>query len=268
MAKNNNPPISDLLKVLTTVEFIVLAVVSVGFFFLPNVAAPVWAWEFTPFNIRFTGAVYLASAVAVGAMLFAGRWAPARLILPMIFTFTTLALAATLLNLPNFIYERPATWGWFLLYILLPVNSAVHLYLYRNWKPALAKATPARWTQLANVFGPLLIAYGAGLFVAPAALTFFWPWPINPFHAGLYSAIFVTAGVGLLLVRKQAAAIELRSLGATLLTLGAFAIIGLALANVVKPIVVWTAPGTLAWLAIFAVLAVLGLGLLQAGRAR
>lgn len=264
--KSENPPISNLLKFLTTIEFIVLTVVSVAFFFFPNAAAPVWAWEFTPFNIRFTGAVYIASAVAVGAMLFAGRWAPARLILPMILTFTSLVLLTTLLQLNNFIYDRPATLGWFILYIVLPVNAALHLYMYRKWKPALAKPTPARWQQIANIFAPPLIVYGVGLFILPATLTAFWPWPINPFHAGLYSAIFTTAGVGLLLVRKQAAAVELRSLGATLLSLGVFAIIGLALANVVKPIVVWSAPGTLAWLAIFAALAVIGAGLIAAGR--
>jgi hypothetical protein len=251
------------LKILTTVEFMVLAVVSVAFFAFPGVAAPQWAWEFTPFNVRFTGAVYLASAVAVGAMLFAGRWAPARLILPMILTFTGLVLLATLLQLDNFIYDRPATWGWFILYIVLPVNAAVHLYIYREQPPALARKTPARWSQLATWAAPLLALYGAGLFMAPAAFTVFWPWPVNAFHAFLYSAIFITAGLGLWLVRTQAAAIELRSLGATLLTLGAFALVGLALANVVKPIVVWSAPGTLAWLAIMAVIGGIGAGLLR-----
>lgn len=267
MAQSNaNPPISLALKIFTTVEFIVLASVCTILFFFPDVGKPVWAWEISPFNIRFTGAIYFASAVAVGSMLFVGRWAPARMILPMLFTFTTLVLITSLLQLPMFFFDRPATWAWFLLYITLPVDALIHIYLYRKLKPADAKLTSAFFSTMALVVGSVLVVYGLGLLVVPAALTTFWPWPIDPFHAGLYSAIFTTAGVGLLVIRKQAARIEFISLGLTLATIGAFAIWGLALANVVKPIVVWSAVTTWLWLGLFAALFAIGLLLILTAR--
>ena len=69
--------------------------------------------------------------------------------------------------------------------------------------------------------------YGLGLIVLPGIFTAFWPWPIDAFHAQIYSVIFVTAGAGDKLLARNAPREELVALGAAQLALGALAILGL-----------------------------------------
>lgn len=262
MAQEKNPPISTVLKIFTTVEFIVLATVSVVLFFLPDFGKSVWAWEIGPFNLRFLGAVYFASAVAVGSMLFVGRWAPARLILPMLFTFTFTVLVVTLIKLPTFLLDRPATWGWFILYLTLPIDALAHIWLYRKLKPANQKATSKSWSLIATILAVVLGAYGVGQLLAPALFSSFWPWAIDEFHAQLYCGIFLTAAVGLYLIRKSSAQVETLALGLTLAAWGFFALVGLALVDGQVHKVNWSLGGTYLWLSAFALILLTGLGLI------
>ncbi|MEX1071789.1 MAG: hypothetical protein WEC37_04100 [Anaerolineales bacterium] len=264
--QTKNPPISTVLKVFTAVEFLVLVSVSSVLFFLPGFAASNWAWEIAPFNMRFLGAVYFASAVAVGLMLFKGRWAPARVILPMLLTFTGIALLISLMQSSVFLFDRPFTWGWYFIYSVLPINALAHILLYRSLPPADSKTTPARLGTVSLLVSIVLGVYGLAQLFMPVASSSFWPWPVNAFHAQLYSGIFFTAAVGLFLIRKAAAPIELASVGYTLAVLGFFAIVGLALTNAQVQRVNWAAPGTWLWMAGFAVIFLQGLGLILQSR--
>ena len=61
MKDETNPPITLILRWVTTVEALVLGATSLGLFFLPDLARPIWAWTVGPFNALFLGTIYLSS---------------------------------------------------------------------------------------------------------------------------------------------------------------------------------------------------------------
>src|SRR5258707_3706141 len=108
-----NPPITSLLRFVGILEVLALAAAGIGLFFVYNVAAPLWPWDIKPFNAGFMGATYLGSLTAVVTMLVVARWTPARLVLPMLLSFTGIVLIVSLLNLNGFPFDRWATLAWF-----------------------------------------------------------------------------------------------------------------------------------------------------------
>jgi hypothetical protein len=263
---NDNPPITPLLRWLTVVEVFVLVGAGVGLFFFTDFTRPHWPWEIRPFNARFVGAVYLTSMVAVLMMLAGGRWAPARLVLPMLFTFTLVVLIMTLLERSKFRYGYLATWIWFVLYVVLPINAAYHLWLYRRLPPADSAPVPAGWRISLRVIGVVLALYGLLQFFAPELASAFWPWKIDAFHGRMYSAIFLTGAVGAFVVARTAAPIEYFTLGITYTVLGFFTLLGLALVDAVVRTIDWAALGTWVWVVAFSVSCVIGVVLMLRAR--
>ncbi len=256
-----NPPISNLLRGITWLEVLVLIVTGGGLFFLPALAREQWPWVIAPFNGRFVGTVYLGSFVSAGLMAFYGRWSPGRIVLPMIFIFTTIVLGVSLFHLDQFDLQKWQPWIWFLLYVILPINSAYHLWLYRAWAPAQSATTPAMWRNYALGLSALFGLYGLALLIAPTAASAFWPWPIDAFHGQMYSVVFITPAVGIFLVTRQASSLEWKTLGLTLLVIGACAIIGLFLVDAVVPPekkVNWAHAGTWGWMALMTLYGVSG----------
>src|SRR5258708_35307200 len=97
-----NPPITSLLRFVGILEVLALAAAGIGLFFVYSVAAPLWPWDIKPFNAGFVGATYLGSLMAVVTMLGVSRWAPARLLFPMLFSFTGGVLFVSPLDLGLF----------------------------------------------------------------------------------------------------------------------------------------------------------------------
>src|SRR5258705_8001687 len=119
--RNENPPISPLLRIITAVEALVLFGAGIGLFFFYDLMSSQWAWTITPFNSGFLGAIYLASLIAVTLLLAMPYWNAARLLLPMILTFTLIVLIASLIHFDKFNFSHIATWIWFALYIVIPI---------------------------------------------------------------------------------------------------------------------------------------------------
>lgn len=269
---STNPSISPLLRVFTWIEVLVLFVAGGGLFFLPDLARAQWPWIIAPFNARFVGAVYLGSFVSAALMAFHGRWAPGRIVLPMIFIFTSIVLGISFFNLEKFDLQKWQPWVWFILYTSLPINSAYHLWLYRNREPADAHSTPDRWHTFMWILTTLLGLYGMSLLIVPTTASAFWPWPIDAFHGQMYSVVFITSAVGTYLISRRAASVEWQTLGLTLLVIGASSIIGLLLADSVVPLekkVNWALSGTWIWMALMIVIGGSGAAMfLQAGKTK
>jgi hypothetical protein len=191
-----NPPITPLLRMVTLVEMLVLAVAGAGLLFLPELTRAAWPWQLTPFNTGFLGAVYLGALASIALMGLVGRWAPARPVLPTICIFTAIVLAVSLVYLDRFDARKWSSWAWFGLYIALPVNAAYHLWLYRHQPPAQPAPVPAAWRALLLVVGGVLGLYGIGLLGAPEVFSAFWPWRLDAFHGQLYSATLSVARRG------------------------------------------------------------------------
>lgn len=264
--QTTNPPITPVLRLVTLLEVLVLAGAGSLLFFWPGLARTLWPWQLTPFDTAFLGAVYLASFATVGMLLLVGRLAPARLVVPMILIFTIIVLVVSLASLDRFDFTRWGTWLWFILYIALPINAAVHVWLYRRMPPANPTAAAIRWRAFLLAEVLILGVYGLGLLLAPAPFTAFWPWPIDAFHSRIYSVVFITPALGAFLLARAAAAVEWLALGIYHVVLGCFALAGLAILDASLHKIAWSLPGTWVWLGLFALLALVGLGMIwQAG---
>jgi hypothetical protein len=260
-SEDSNPLLPRLFRGVTTIEAFVLAVAGFYPFFFPHNALGKWAWISGPFNLRFIGAVYLTSLVAVLVVLSVPRWAPGRVALPMLVVFTNLILVLSLVYINRFEFDRGGTWAWFILYVAIPASATYYWWRFRSLAPA--DPTPVPPALRAWLVGAAVVLglYGIGLLVAPRTLTDFWPWPIDAFHGRLYSAIFVTLAVAGLTVSRVAARVELALVGLTGLTLGLFSILGLILADISENSVDWSAFGTWVWVGGFAALGIAGCAL-------
>jgi hypothetical protein len=262
-----NPRVTVLLLAVTGVEALVLFGAGIGLLLQPAVVAAVWPWPLTPFNAAFLGAVYAAALVSAAALTAIGRWSPARVVVPMILIFTAVVLAVSVLYLERFEGGWP-TALWFVLYLVIPANAAWHVLLYERLPPADPALPPAwlgNWLRTASA---ALGAYGVALLALPEAASQFWPWPVDEFHARLYSATFLAPAAGLFLLSRAAAWAELWATGLTLLALGLLAVLGLGLADIRTGRMDWTAAGSWGFMAIFAVIALTGVVLCGEARRR
>lgn len=258
---NANPRITKLLSWVTGIESFVLLVAGVGLLLFPSVVAPEWPWELTRFNALLLGSIYSASLIATLFTVGVGRWAPARIVLPMIAMFTTVVLVVSIANFSRFDAGKYSTWLWFLLYIVIPANAIFHMWLYRNLKPYYPEPLKDPWRLVLLAPVAVLGLYGLGLLVAPATFGDFWPWPIDDFHGRMYSVAYLTPALGSLMLVRAAAAIEALTLGLTMATGGIVPIVGLMVIDSQIHKVDWARTGTWLWIGSFAILFVAGLGL-------
>jgi hypothetical protein len=167
-------------------------------------------------------------------------------------------LIVSVVYLDRFDFHKWATWAWFFLYIVIPLNSVYNLYLYRRLQPANPMPLPSLLKWYLLVQAVVLGLYTLALLLAPVASTAFWPWHIDEFHGRIYSAVFLTGAVGAYVLWRSAAAVELLLLGLTQSALGLFAILGLVIVNASQHRVNWTQPGTWVWISLFVVLLLTG----------
>nr|MBA2681566.1 hypothetical protein [Ktedonobacteraceae bacterium] len=251
-----------LFRLVTIAELFVVGLAGIGLFFLPGLAKALWPWHITPFNMLFLGGAYLSSLATIAVMLWGGRWAPARPGLWMLAAFTVPILILSLLHLDRFDFQRWATWVWFLLFFTIAPYSVYTIWRYRHLPPGAPGHVPTLWRSCLLIQGVILGLYGLALLLAPTVSTAFWPWSIDEFHGRVYSAIFLTGATGSLVLLPGAASVELLMLGMTQTVLGLFSLLGLLIGNIFLRPINWSLPGTWIWLGIFAVLFVLGLGLI------
>jgi hypothetical protein len=255
-----NPKITRLLWTLTAVEALVVAMAGGALYFLPDLARALWPWELTPFNTAALGAVYLGALVAIVSMVAAGRWAPARVVLPAVGAFTAIVLVVSLFYLDRFDFTRWGTWLWFLLYVILPVNAAYHLWLYRRQPPALALPVALWWRPVLLGLTVAAGLYALGLLLIPEVTTGYWPWRVDAFHGRLYSAAFVSVAIMAYLTASRAAKVELLTVGLSVAVSGGLTLLSLVLVDASRHVVDWSAAGTWLWIATFAVLVGVGIG--------
>jgi len=261
----DNPLIPTFLRVVVGIEILVVLAGGVLLFFFPSEASKVWPWNIPPFNSRLVGSVYLAALVPLIIVSLVPRWRPGWLTLWMILVFTALVMLAMFMHHASFAWDRPATYMVFWpLYIFLPVNTAVFLFLYR--KNGVTKLTyngssTLRISMMA--FALFSFVYGLGLLFAPEAVTGFWPWKVDALHGRMYSAAFITPAVGawLLCSRPQIAS-EYVTIGANLIAGGLLPIFGTIWTNLNVPVARqfdFASAGTLVFFAIFFLAGTMGL---------
>jgi hypothetical protein len=263
-----NPPVSPLLRWVTTFESGVVLFSGFGLFLLSPIVMPLWPWTITPFNAGFLGAIYLTSWVAAGIVAGIPRWSPSRVVVPMILVFTAIVLLVSVLYVDRLTLSSPSTWLWFVLYIGIPLNSAYHVWLYRRLAPGDTRPLPAWYRNLVMVEVVVFTLYGIALFIAPATFSAFWPWKIDEFHGRMYCVAFLTPAIGAYLVSRSGSKIDLITMGLTQLAEGVFVIIGFVQIDILQKRADWSAAGTWVWIALFALLVVVGLVMIWQGQRR
>ncbi len=266
MIGETNPRISFVLRFLTFIEVVVLFIAGFGLFLAPKLIGPLWPWELLPFNARFLGAVYAASCLAAIMQTAYARWSPARLVTPMIFIFTTIIAILSFAYLGQFDFQRWEVWVWFILYIIIPINAAYHLWLYRNLPPADSTPLTNSTQMILMTQAAILGLYGLALIFIPTIAKMIWSWEIDNFHAQLYSVTFLTPAIGAYVLTKGATKLEWQTLGLAQTVLGLFPIIGVIIVDISAKRVHWSGVGTWIWFALFITILIAGLWMIGEAR--
>ena len=262
---SDNPSITPFLRAFTLIETIVLIGAGFGLFFFPGIVSPIWPWQMAPFNIRFLGAIYLGAMVSVGYMYISGRWSPTRPVLRAIFTFTFLVLVVSLFTNSQFDFKYWGVWGWFALYISLPISAGYHLWLYRSMPASHLNPVRRNWGTSLHIAGVLFGLYGLGLLFLPNTFGNTFPWKLDVFHSQLYSAMFFTGTVMMFTIAKFATPAEFIATGLTVATFSIFSILGLFIVDAQVQKIDYMASNTLIWIVSLAALAILGIAMIVAG---
>ncbi|MHA1976580.1 MAG: hypothetical protein ACW98F_15765 [Candidatus Hodarchaeales archaeon] len=262
---DENPLITPFLRYFTLIETMVLIGVGFGLFLFPDLTLPEWPWQIAPFNTRFLGAIYLGAMVSVAYMFLTARWSPTRPVLRAIFSFTFIVLVVSLFSISQFDLNKISIWGWFILYVSLPLSAGYHLWLYQSMPTTHLNPVPRNWSNIMIGTSFLLALYGLGLIVLPDIFSSLFPWKLDVFHAQLYSATFITGAVMLITISKFATPAEFIATGLTEATFGIFSILGLIIVDVEVKKIDWLAANTLIWLVMLTGFVLLGITLIRAG---
>ncbi len=256
-------PVSRVLWATTLAECVVLGVAGIGLLVVPDLIVPLWPWPLSPFTARALGAVYLAAFVATVSLGIRPWWSPARVVVPMVAVFTTILTVLSFAHLGRYT-NGPSAAAWLVVYVAAAVIALWHWWLYRGLPPA-PSAMPAgpRLRAILLCQAGILGGYGVLLLGVGSAATGFWPWPIDDFHARIYSTAFLTPAVGALLLFRVGTRREDRTLGATQLVSGVAAIAGFVAVDANLHRVSWDVAGTWLWLALCAAIAAVGVILLR-----
>ncbi len=259
--------VSPWLAGITALEVVVLVIAGGGLLLGVDAVRAIWPWPLAPFHARYLGAVYTAALIAAAWQAGHPRWSPARLVTTMIFTFTLAVTIGSCLHLDRFAASDPSAWIWFVLYVGVCANAFAHLWAYRTWPrpgaPGLRTERPVLAAQCL-----LLGGYGLAMLVFGSTLGVGWPWPVDTFHAQVYSAAYLTPAAGAWVLRESASRSDWRTMGWTQTAWGALPILGVAWVDLTARRLDWQRPATLAWFAGHALIAALGLWMLARARHR
>ncbi len=265
-SKNGNPSITPFLRYFTLLETFVLIIGSSGLILIPGFTRAQWPWTIAPFNAGFLGAIYLGAMVSVAYMFLSGRWSPTRPVLRGIFIFTFMVLIVSIFTISEYDTSKTiAFWGWFGLYLALPLSAGIHLWMYRSMPTAHLNPVPQKWSFLMKGMSYLMVLYGLGLLVFPEIFSILFPWKLDVFHSQLYSAIFITGFVMLITISKFATPAEFIAVGLTEATFGIASILELIIVDAEIKKIDWSATNTIGWLAMLAIFAFLGIVLIVGG---
>ncbi|MEO1685845.1 MAG: hypothetical protein AAFS06_21625 [Cyanobacteria bacterium J06631_12] len=259
--RSSGLPVALLAMVITSI--VLLIIVGGALFCFPEFAQSRWVWPLKPFNTRFLGAIYLTSLVGLVSLVLSRRMALARLIIPMMSIFTTIVLMVSCLQLQQFEVGRRATDLWFWLYLADCVGATFYCGRLSAYRFTGLRRLPGPWAVCLGIQAGVLGAYGLGLLFSPVAAGEAWLWPLDVFHAQLYSSIFLAGAAGSALLAQRATAVEVRTLGAVQVTFSSLVLLGIWLVDRAVQRIDWGLFVNWAWIGAIALLGIIGLGLIK-----
>lgn len=182
-----------------------------------------------PLHSRFLGVVYLSGCTFMLLGVGARRWTDVRVMTAMLAIWTGMLSVVSLLHLDAFSWSRPQTWFWFGAYICFPLIASWLIWQRRenaNVGTGTDAAPPSRVRAYLCVQGWVAAMLGLCLLIAPSPISRVWPWAISPLLAQIYSAPFLSFGIGSILAARQPSWNNIRIVvgGTLVFSLGALAV--------------------------------------------
>lgn len=222
----------------------------------PSLIQPYWPWTLSPFNTRFLGAIYFSAAIPLWMMFFCRKSASLSVLLPVFTCFTVYLFLVSLGHLQSF-QDRLASRLWFSLYGVDSALGALYCWRLRSHFRRPRPDPPVWMRRVFQGQAVVLGGYGLGLLLGAAK---FWPWPLDGFHAHLYSGVFVTGSLASWLLSRGAIAPELSTFGLTQGCLGL--LMGLGFWGVDRQVqkLNWTQVSPWLWQGLFLLFGMIGWG--------
>jgi len=167
------------------------------------------------------------------------------------------------LQLQQFNAGRRATDLWFWLYLVDCVGAGYYCGYLRSYNFLGLRRLSMPWATGLGIQSGILGAYGLSLLLSPAAAGAAWLWPLDVFHAQLYSAIFLAGALGSALLARRATAAETRTLGVIQVTFSSLVLLGIWLVDKEVQGIEWGLFASWAWVGAIALLGLFGIGLIK-----
>ncbi len=183
-----------------------LSALWIGFwgYFLPEIQKSI-PFSIPPLHARFLGAMYLSAFVLLLGGCLYNRWSDITVVPVMTAVWTTGIFVVSMLHTELFDFSTIQTWIWFVAYCVYPAIALWVVWAHRTEILAAGRGgdVPAWVRAYLLGQGILLVLLGAALFLAPSTMAGVWPWPITDELAQLYSAPFLSFGIGSLLLGRM-----------------------------------------------------------------
>jgi hypothetical protein len=187
------------------------AVIGIWGMFIPENSFQVLPFKVPQLHARFIGAMYLSGATFMGLSIFAAQWAEVRVVTPMISIWTGTLGIISLFYLSAFDWTRIQVWLWFFAYISFPLIAAWIAWQQRSHLERPTGFPLSNLLQTCLRFQSLLVTgLALSLLLVPAWMATVWPWKITPLLAHIYSAPFLSYGIGGLYAASQRTWTEVR----------------------------------------------------------
>ena len=178
-------------------------------------------------HARFLGAMYLSGATFMLLGISARVWNEVRVVTPMISIWTGMLGIISLFHLQAFSWPRTQVWIWFFAYICYPLIAA-----WLAWRQRVQEEH-SQGPPLSGALRTYLYIQGAvatilalALLLAPGAMTTVWPWKITPVLTHIYSAPFLSYGLGSIYAARQRTCADVRIVVYATLVFALFVLIG------------------------------------------
>ena len=191
-----------------------LLALRVGYagYFTPKEIGEMIPWQVPPLHSRFLGAMYISGLVFMLGALLAKRWCEVRAVVPMIAIWTGMLFVVSLFHLPEFDWSKRQVWTWWGAYFLYPLIAAWLAFRHRadTGQPEGSAPLPGWACACLTIQGAVLTIVALALLFAPTAMVVLWPWKATPLLLQIYSAPFLSYGLGSFLLARQATWLEVR----------------------------------------------------------
>lgn len=185
--------------------------VGVWGYFIPAHVNQAIPWMVPALHSRFLGGMYFSGTAFMVGCLRAHRWAEVRVVLPMIAIWTGMLFVTSLFYLNEFNFGLPQSWIWFGAYFFYPIIALRLAWQQRTTDMKPAGPIVPKWVSI-YLFaqGSLVTALALALLFQPSLMVTVWPWEITPLLAQIYSAPFLSYGLGSLMLSRRQSWLEIR----------------------------------------------------------